>query len=81
MSTSAAIEALTDGTADRGHLVLDADVGELTTEGLAFLAGLGIDIRSPTRSRRAFCLDWSERRSHLAGRVGASIADLALKRI
>src|SRR6266851_9722849 len=34
------------------------------------------------RSRRAFCrprLDWSERRRHLAGRVGASIAGLAFE--
>jgi DNA-binding transcriptional ArsR family regulator len=75
--------ALTDSMTDRGHLVLDADAGELTAEGLAFLASLGIDLMSPTGSRRAFCrpcLDWSERRSHLAGRVGASIADLAFER-
>jgi DNA-binding transcriptional ArsR family regulator len=75
--------ALTDSMTDRGHLVLDADAGELTAEGLAFLARLGIDLMSPTGSRRPFCrpcLDWSERRWHLAGRVGASIADLAFGR-
>ena len=75
--------ALTDGMRNRGLLVLDADAGELTAEGSEFLAGLGVDLASPTRSRRAFCrpcLDWSERRPHLAGRVGASIANLAFER-
>ncbi len=75
--------ALTDGMRDRGLLLLDADAGELTAEGSGFLAGLGIDLTSPTRSRRAFCrpcLDWSEQRPHLAGRVGASIAGLAFER-
>jgi DNA-binding transcriptional ArsR family regulator len=75
--------ALTDSMTERGHLVLDADAGELTDEGLGFLSGLGADLTSPTRSRRSFCrpcLDWSERRPHLAGRVGASIANLAFAR-
>jgi hypothetical protein len=75
--------ALTDGMQDRSLLVLDADAGELTAKGSEFLAGLGIDLTSPTRSRRAFCrpcLDWSERRPHLAGRVGASIAGLGFER-
>jgi DNA-binding transcriptional ArsR family regulator len=75
--------ALTESMVDRGHLVLDADAGELTPDGSAFLAGLGADLSLPARSRRAFCrpcLDWSERRPHLAGRVGASIAELAFAR-
>jgi hypothetical protein len=36
-----------------------------------------------TRTRPAFCrpcLDWGERHPHLAGRVGASMADLAFRR-
>jgi hypothetical protein len=75
--------ALTDGMVERGHLVLEADAGALTMAGSKFLAGLGIDLDTPTRSRRMFCrpcLDWSERRPHLAGRVGASIAALAFER-
>src|SRR4051794_33084249 len=55
--------ALTASMMDRGHLVLDADAGELTAEGLAFPVEFGIDLLSPNRSRRAFCrpcLDWSE---------------------
>jgi hypothetical protein len=68
---------------ERGHIEMDADAGELTANGLTFLAGLGVDLTSPVRNRRAFCrpcLDWSERRLHLAGRVGAAIAGLAFQR-
>src|ERR1043166_5453485 len=74
--------ALTDSMVERGHIELDADAGELTPEGVHFLGGLGADLVSPVRSRRAFCrpcLDWSERRVHLAGRVGAAIAGLAFR--
>jgi DNA-binding transcriptional ArsR family regulator len=75
--------AVTDALRERGYLVLDQDAGELTAAGLAFLGGLGLDLRSPVRRRRALCrpcLDWSERLPHLAGRAGASIADLAFQR-
>jgi len=75
--------AVTDALRERGYLVLDQDAGELTAAGLAFLGGLGLDLRSPARRPRALCrpcLDWSERLPHLAGRAGASIADLAFQR-
>jgi DNA-binding transcriptional ArsR family regulator len=75
--------ALTDSMIERGHIEMDTDAGELTANGLTFLAGLGVDLTSPVRNRRAFCrpcLDWSERRLHLAGRVGAAIAGLAFQR-
>jgi DNA-binding transcriptional ArsR family regulator len=75
--------ALTDSMIERGHLTLETDAGELTAQGSKFLTGLGADLGSASRSRRAFCrpcLDWSERRPHLAGRVGASIATLAFER-
>jgi DNA-binding transcriptional ArsR family regulator len=75
--------ALSDSMLERGHIEMDADAGELTANGLTFLAGLGVDLTSPVRNRRAFCrpcLDWSERRLHLAGRVGAAIAGLAFQR-
>ena len=75
--------ALSDSMLERGHIEMDADAGELTANGLTFLAGLVVDLTSPVRNRRAFCrpcLDWSERRLHLAGRVGAAIAGLAFQR-
>jgi DNA-binding transcriptional ArsR family regulator len=75
--------ALTDVMIERRHVVLDADAGALTAQGSDFLANLGIDLGASAGSRRAFCrpcLDWSERRPHLAGRVGAAIARLGFER-
>jgi len=49
---------------------------ELTRRGLGRLVSLGVDVEGPRRSRRAFarlCLDWSERRYHLAGALGAAL--------
>jgi DNA-binding transcriptional ArsR family regulator len=48
---------------------------------LAWLAGHGQPLVDEPRARRPLaraCLDWSERTPHLAGRLGAAIADLAL---
>ena len=66
--------AIADALAARGHLVLGEDGGELTEAGAQFLTGFGADL-SP-RGKRIFCrpcLDWSERRYHVAGLVGTEI--------
>jgi len=68
--------AITDSLIRNGHLVLTDDGGELTAAGSSFLADFGADISSKSRSQRCFCkpcLDWSERRYHVAGRVGTEI--------
>src|SRR5437763_5793728 len=47
-------------------------------ESRAFFAGFGIDLDALAQSRRALtrtCLDWSERRHHLGGALGAAILD------
>ena len=70
--------ALADAMTGSGHLELSADGGELTASGHEFLAAFGAD---PAPGRRVFCrpcLDWSERRPHIAGRLGAAIADRCL---
>jgi hypothetical protein len=70
--------ALADALTARGHVELTGDAGLLTESGVAFLGGLGIDT-APLLARRSGrvlcrpCLDWSERRPHLAGAVGAAI--------
>jgi hypothetical protein len=56
---------------------------ELTRTGAAALARAGIDVTAVQTRRRRFafaCLDWSERRPHLGGALGAALLDLALKR-
>jgi DNA-binding transcriptional ArsR family regulator len=50
---------------------------EVTTQGTARFADLGIDVDGLTRGRRPLtrpCLDWTERRHHLAGALGAALA-------
>lgn len=69
--------ALADALAARLHVVLGEDGGVVTDEGAAFLSGFGIDMPTLLQGRRAFCrpcVDWSERRLHLAGAVGAALA-------
>ena len=68
---------LTDALAAHGHVVLGEDGGEVTAAGEEFLGGFGIALGPLRDSRRAFCrpcLDWSERRPHLAGALGAALA-------
>ncbi len=46
-----------------------------------FLVRLGVDVAGARARKRVFaraCLDWSERRPHLAGALGAVLADAAL---
>jgi DNA-binding transcriptional ArsR family regulator len=66
---------LADAMAARGHIVIDQEGGIVTATGETFLRDFGIDPEAAP-SRRAFCrtcLDWSERRWHLAGFLGAAI--------
>ena len=56
---------------------------EVTREGARALKALGIDIEAARTQRRRFayaCLDWSERRPHVAGAFGAALLKTALKR-
>jgi hypothetical protein len=49
---------------------------ELTAEGEAWLRDVGIDadkLRGSSRPIARLCLDWSERRYHLAGALGAAL--------
>ena len=60
----------------------DADY-ELTTDGTDALSNLGVDVNAARNTRRRFacaCLDWSERRPHLAGALGAELLNVTLKR-
>jgi DNA-binding transcriptional ArsR family regulator len=61
----------------------DDDAYALTAKGAKALATLGIDVDATRRLRRRFafaCLDWSERRPHVGGAIGAALLDLALRK-
>ncbi len=70
--------ALLDGLVARGAIRRHDDALAVTPEGAAFIAGFGIDMAALAGSRRPLCrscLDWSVRRSHLAGALGAAMLD------
>jgi hypothetical protein len=73
--------ALADVLIDREYIRLGADRGQVTETGGAFLAEWGLDLTTAGQSKRIFCrpcIDWSERRPHLAGAVGAALLDRLL---
>ncbi|MFD0278007.1 ArsR/SmtB family transcription factor [Kitasatospora sp. NPDC127111] len=76
--------AVTDAVLARG-LVTDEAGLAITEHGVAWLSGLGIEL--PARAGRAggrplvrSCLDWTERRTHLGGALGAALCRTALDR-
>lgn len=63
---------------DNGYLEHQEKRYSITDAGISFLEKSGIGIEQFQESNRRFaysCLDWSERRYHLAGALGAAIAD------
>jgi DNA-binding transcriptional ArsR family regulator len=67
---------ITDALVAQHFIVLTEEGGEVTKAGAQFFTRFGIALDSPLGSRRIFCracLDWSERRYHVAGFVGAEI--------
>lgn len=74
--------ALADSMQARRLLVHADGAGAITHEGQAFLTDFGIDMTAPARSQRPLCrmcLDWSERRHHIAGRLGAALLNRLLE--
>ena len=71
--------ALADAMTRQGWVEIDEDAALVTPDGLAKLAEIGLALETVVaRPRRAMalcrpCLDWSERRPHLAGRLGAAL--------
>lgn len=75
--------AMADRMQARGELEFSADGGVLTEAGTSFLHRLGVTLEPPAGRARVFCrpcLDWSERRPHIAGTVGAALCRTCLER-
>ncbi len=71
----------------QGHAELAGEAGIITESGVKLLSQAGIDVGALTPRRtngvRVLCrpcLDWSERRPHLGGAVGAAICSQSLER-
>jgi DNA-binding transcriptional ArsR family regulator len=69
--------AVADAMMAREFVVLGDEAGEVTPSGMEFLSRLGVDLSAARAKRRVFCrpcLDWTERRAHIGGAVGAAFA-------
>ncbi|HEY1838351.1 MAG TPA: winged helix-turn-helix domain-containing protein [Rhizomicrobium sp.] len=65
-----------DALLREGHIAARGRDLRLTKKGESFIVDFGIGLEALAQSRRPFCkscLDWSQRRSHLAGHVGAAL--------
>lgn len=72
--------AIADTLVECGHVEIEDDAGLITDKGSRFFAKVGIELPRMGKQGRLvgrplcrLCLDWSERRSHLAGRLGAAL--------
>jgi DNA-binding transcriptional ArsR family regulator len=80
--------ALADGLVAGGFAEFTGNAGLVTATGVRFLDRIGIDVAAivPRRAKSAGrvlcrpCLDWSERRPHLAGAIGAAICTHSFER-
>jgi DNA-binding transcriptional ArsR family regulator len=69
--------AIAEKLVGRGYLTLGPEGGEITVAGFRFFEKHGMALPDIAPTRRAFCrpcLDWTERRFHIAGYVGAALA-------
>lgn len=74
--------ALADALVAGGHMEMEKDAGVMTSSGMALLRRVGIDVdgivaKVGKRGGGGLlcrpCIDWSERRPHVAGAVGAAL--------
>jgi DNA-binding transcriptional ArsR family regulator len=68
---------LADQLTERGFVILGDEAGEVTPAGAEFLSQLGVNLSRARAKRCIFCrpcVDWTERRAHIGGAVGAALA-------
>lgn len=75
--------ALYDSLVSNNYIMGKNSETFITEAGRDFFKGIGIDFNHLTKSKRPFCkscLDWSERRNHLAGSLGQWILNDIIKK-
>lgn len=66
----------------RTHLIKEERSFLVTEQGQRWLCDFGLDLEALRRTRRKFapcCLDWSERKDHPAGALGATLAERVIE--
>jgi hypothetical protein len=77
---------ITEHLVESGAVVIDEDTATLTARAPQVLASFGLhdaELQQPGSAHRPACracMDWGERRMHLAGRVGALLCAHTLER-
>jgi DNA-binding transcriptional ArsR family regulator len=69
---------LADAFVAREYVVLDEEAAEITAPGARFFTKFGIRLPTLRSTRRHFCrlcLDWTERRPHIAGALGVAMTN------
>lgn len=69
--------AVTEALVSKGFIQSEGREYRITQQGVSWFASIGIDVAKLRGGRRIFCrqcLDWSERRYHMSGAVGAALA-------
>jgi DNA-binding transcriptional ArsR family regulator len=73
--------AVADALIEKRWILLSQDGGEVTGRGERGLTRFGLDLTAIKKEKRIYCrpcLDWTERRFHLAGAIGAALAQRCL---
>lgn len=73
--------SILDSLNAKGYLDIAGSQLALSRSGRAFVEGFGIEVRELEHRRRSLarlCLDWSERKNHLGGALGAAFLDVFL---
>lgn len=73
--------ALADRLSAKEFIILSDGAAAITEDGHRFFRDFGLELDAQGKSSRPLCrtcLDWSERRSHLAGRLGAALCQKCL---
>ena len=73
--------AITESLTRNGAIELCGDEFTLSTAGRRLLTRIGVDVDAAEIQRRSFaraCIDWTERRPHLAGSLGAALLSHAV---
>lgn len=74
--------AVADALIEKRWILLAKDGGEVTSRGEHGLTKFGLDLTAIKKQKRIYCrpcLDWTERRFHLAGAIGAALAQHCLE--
>lgn len=75
--------AVSDALVERRLLSLESDAYTLLPAGRRWFAKFGVEVAALERGRRPLlrsCIDWTERREHLGGALGAALATDLLER-